>query len=90
MELIKINEGYTVTKTLDNDWRVLGSVTKEVSGKIIIFIEMKSEDSVIGTVTYTKPIEGNISYGQSCAEEHRAMVTTQALDLIASILEGLK
>ena len=90
MELVKINEGYTVAKTLDNGWEVLGSVTKEVSGKIIVFLEMKSDGVVMGTINYTNPNGGNISYGQSCAEENRAVVTAQALDLIAFILEGLK
>ena len=93
MELIKINEAYTITDAVDQ-WSTQGQVIKENSGTVNISFSVTNVETTdpnhIGSYNYNLPIEGQgVSANYNCKKEYEDKFVDYSEKLIDQILEQL-
>lgn len=93
MELIKINEAYTITDAVDQ-WSTQGQVIKENRGTVNISFSVTnvetSDHNHIGSYNYNVPIEGQgVSANYNCKKEYEDEFVDYSEKLIDQILEQL-
>lgn len=92
MKLFKQSENYSIEGTVENGWKISGSVTLESSSAIYMHITVNdASDKYIGEIHYNKPSEegANINMGYSVSEANRDILTTYADSVVDFILQEL-
>ena len=90
MEIIKTNTRYSINDTLDT-WKIIGTISKDVSGAININIDITNDNASVGSAYYTKAAESeavNVSY--NIIEIERDKFVTYFDTLLASVLQYIK
>lgn len=72
MEIIKINESYSINDKTDLGWEMNGNAYVEVNGNMNLNGDVRDElGDNIGNFSYHKPVEGHISLSLNVSEEKR-------------------
>ena len=93
MELIKINEAYTITDAVDQ-WSTQGQVIKENSGTVNISFSVTNVETAdhnhIGSYNYNLPVEGQgVSVNYNCKKAYEDAFIKYSENLIKEILQSL-
>ena len=89
MELIKLNEAYTLTDNPENGWAVSGQVIKENNGAIRINFSASNNEHHVGSYNYSYMVDGNVSVNINCAENYYDALTEYGQTLTNQILETI-
>lgn len=86
MELIKQTEQYKLVDS-SNGWTASGTVYNNINGSISINCSVTSEETTIGNLNYSKPVEGNVSVSYDVAEANRDAFAAYVDSLVDGVLE---
>lgn len=89
MELIKLNEAYTLTDNTEKGWSINGQVTKENNGIVNINFSVNNNIAHIGTYNYTSHLDNNISINVNSTKESNDELIEYGDKLVDEILEIL-
>jgi hypothetical protein len=100
MEIVKVNEQYSINGVLENEWKIFGNISYESNhsgGNLHLNADVKilsnSEEGIdqfIGNIYYFKPVEGNVQISYSCSEELRDEMTQKVNSVIDFVLDYFK
>lgn len=94
MELVKLNEAYTLTDNSNELWDTTGNVTKEMNGIINIGLNTLSKGiesaEYLGGVFFQISAEGNVSANYNFHGEYKKEYVDYCEDIIAQVLEQIK
>ena len=90
MELVKLNEAYTLTDELENGWKASGQVIREQSGELRINFSINKQDTYIGNYNYDIYAgNDNVNVNYSAVKGQEDAVCEYGDSLVEQIMERL-
>lgn len=90
MNLVKLNEVYNLTDSLENGWETKGQVIKEVEGNLRINIYTNKKDTYIGSYNYDVLINGEVRVSIASVKGEESAYTDYCRSLVDQILQQVK
>lgn len=90
MELVKLNEVYTITDNLEKGWRTQGQVVKEVEGNIRINFYTNNEDKYVGSYNYDVLVNNEVRINIASEKGLEDEYTDYCQTLLNEVLKVVK
>ena len=92
MELVQLNEVYTVTDTSEKGWKTQGQVIKEAESDIKINFYSDQEEKYVGSCNYNYAglIDNKVHINIVCEKGLEDEYTDYCKNLVQQILESVK